>query len=188
MQSRLTVLLLAIFTFWAAGCGGDGGSASTASMEKRTESCEKGEGELEVADVLPEAPSGHEIVKADLKALKPLTDPMKQTLGSRLRNFRARAVVPKGDEFGTAVVIFNANEAVHPEGKDVIQGAKESAKEEGAKYEEITVAGNKAAFVQYGDVYQVAVGVGRCSVAMLIDQDRKRIRAVADLMQEPVEN
>lgn len=185
MRKRPIGLVLSIFLLAASGCGGDGGSATQADTKQATKRCAAGDGQLRVADVLDQAPPGLEIVKADMKALKPLTDPLRTSLGSRLRGFDARAVVPKGEEFGTAVVIVNANEATKPDGSDVLEGAREGAKEEKGKYEEITVADKKAAIVQYGDVHQIAVPLGRCSVGMLIDQDRKRLLAVADALHAP---
>jgi hypothetical protein len=186
---RLLISLL-LMMFVVAGCGGDeksdraGGGGGKSSEKSSDERCAAGEGDLEVADVLPEAPSGHEVVTADREKLRPLLDPLRKALGGRLRGFKVKAVVPKGEELGTAVVIANVSEDIgDPE--DVLKGAKQSAKEQKGRYEEISAAGAKAAFVDYGDVFQVSVPLGKCSVGTLIDQDEKRIRAVAGALKEP---
>ena len=190
---RFSIALLVLtFAFAGVACGGDdekerggggggGGSASSAATDK---GCKEGEGHLKVSDVLDKAPEGLQIVEADKKSLKPLTDPLRKALGDRLRGFDAKAVVPKGEEFGTAVVIANANEAIG-DADEVLKGARVAAEQNDGKLEEITVAGNPAAFVDYGEASQISVKLSNCAVGLLVDQDKERLRAVADALHAP---
>ena len=143
-----------------------------------------GDGELQVADVLGDPPRGLRVVEADRANLRPLLDPLRKALGKRLRGFETRTVVPKGRSVGTAVVIINSNEPFG-DPQDVLEGARDSARDSGGEYEEMTIAGTSAAFVRYDETFQLSVPLGSCAVGMLIDQDRERLLSVARALRAP---
>jgi hypothetical protein len=180
----LTVLVALVACLALASCGAVETGFKSAREGAKNARCKSAGSAVTVKDVMPQAPAGHETVEADEEPLKPFLDSLRKGVGAGLRNIETRAVIPKGEEWGTAVVLLNFKESSG--GPAAILGtAKQDAKDAGGTYEQVSVAGKDAAFVHAYDSNQITAALGDCSMVFLIDEDRKRIKLVAAEFKQP---
>jgi len=156
-----------------AGCG-----AADKAKAPRVESCPPGVAELRVEDILPEPPSGTEIIRSDPKGAAQVKDPLRQALGDRLRSIHSRVVAKAGRLYGTGVYVLNLNQRVNS--RQVIIGAQATAKEVGAEPQPFTIAGEDAVLVPQGEGVTASGVVGECSSVQMMAPTEAQLRVVAE--------
>jgi hypothetical protein len=174
-RSILLVLLLAL-----CGCG-----ARDAVVKGRSPDapCPAGTQPVTVRDVVGQPAKGWELWPGDQKELRKYALSFRADMGDAWRGYRSAALIRRGEEVGTAVVVINAT--TQTPGEALIAGMESGADEVDRDLEEITIAGREGRLVHAIDDSYVAMAPShQCSILILVSLEEQALRDAAATLPE----
>ena len=173
MRCAAIMITLGLF---AAACGTPGRETLSAPPE-----CPEGTSTLKAADVIGPVPRGYTVEPpVEDKPIDEFVGQLRKEVGEGYRSHDASVIFRRRAQQGTVVIVVNTNEG-RPE--DVVLGAKDAESDGKVSGERLDVDGREGRLQRAPDGAYIAMApTGECSILILIDTTKARIKDSASLI------